>query len=786
MTTAGQLRNGYPAFRVFVFGVEVTADVLDVKVTLNDSRAPSVASFTLASKAQDANGNFVNGDRYVIEAADIAALNLSNLPLSELEMPDTRATLATLAENIGSALAQANPFDAASLALETNNVMTNAVTDYLAATEETSENINRLLQERVQDGVADIVKSRVLQAKIKERVAVEQPPLTVTGEVQVTSAAQLAWLRGEAFRYSFQEGDCIFQSNDPVRIFMRDPFNPRVWFYMFTGFVSGNTDHVSQNNDGTVTIQVEDVTRILRYARITTNPGLFDIDAVKQQEDSVIRTFYNEDGLTELTLPEFMYTILFGSDVAGTTNQLTAGVGETIQGNRYNYKRVSVNGSTDSTASKDGCGSFTYSRSLTLVMGRDANVPETGPITAVQQREVQLLGANALAVYQAIVDHQVRASDLESMVLEGQTPVSRAGLVKDALTGDVRVDEVIRTIGENPHLYPVDAGRLLLLLPASIGPSSNRNLLIRDLIQSVATQTTYRSRLAMINDVLARIEFSFYSSPKGDLLCEMPLYDFEPKDFGTEPVTRTDIAQAFAGSIFTPEQVGIVFDSGESRGPFAPHYQIARRDTIRSERTFDDEKIRTQFATTWNVIGGYPSIGKATDVLGQAPQVTTLRALVPQFGVRFEKAEPTSFISSPEAAQLYSNLKLNQWNADARSSQTEAIPQLRLWPNRPVLHTVRNYIGTVRNVSWNITWNSSFDMSFGVNYQRGWSGQRDESGRLLYAPLGGFASRALNYAALFGIINPSESASTPSTNPAPVNAPGAVNTLPSATQRVPR
>ena len=54
--------------------------------------------------------------------------------------------------------------------------------------------------------------------------------------------------------------------------------------------------------------------------------------------------------------------------------------------------------------------------------------------------------------------------------------------------------------------------------------------------------------------------------------------------------------------------------------------------------------------------------------------------------------------------------------------------------------------------------------NIGVNYIRGWSGQvdkilKDANGKFLpiYEPLGGFASRSLNYAIIFGLLQPEES-----------------------------
>lgn len=757
MTVEGQARSAYPAWRIFVFGLEVTDDVTSCRPNWGDDRAPSTAEFTLANK----------NDRYVITSTDIGTLYNLDLPLIELPnirpMIDFEAALhgrvldaMDLAE---SPLQPSSAQDVQDIRTESASLITEARGGYEAATQDTIDSVYRQQLERIKT-IQDPAKRRVLEAKIKHRDRVSQPDFTQLGTARVAGPAQLAALRGEAYRYMFTDGDSIFHSNDHVRIFWRDPFVPKVWYHEFAGFVSDVTENKDVDGQSLITIRVEDVLRPFRYSRIVTNPGVFDIEVLQQIEDAVIQTFYNDTGFTDLTLPEVVYTICFGSDVAGIQLRST----DALPGIRAEQRRVSVNGVTDSRGRTEGVGAFNFDRSITFVFGPEAKVPPIRPTSdVIQQREIRLLGPKALAIYQAVVDHQVQPSDLENMVLAGQKPISRAGMVKTR-DGAPKIEEVITAIGEHPELYPVDAGRLILLVPGSLGPNTNREILLKDLIQSIATQTTFRDRLSLMYDITSRIQFSFFATGRGDVLCEMPLFDFEPDDFGDEPVTRADIVKVIASSPRTGLPAvgvdGLHLDVGEVRGPYAPHFRIARKDTINLSRTFSDEKIRTQFATTWYPIQGLTSAGTAREAIGKT-EVETLRALVPQFGMRLEFAEPTGYISSPEAAQVYCNLKLNQWNADARSSQVDMIPNLRLMPNRPVLFTVRNYIATIRSVDHNLVWNQDMSMSVGTNLQRGWNGLLTSDGRPIYTPIGGFASQSLNYAALFRSTLPDQSTAVP-------------------------
>jgi hypothetical protein len=768
MTLKGQARHFFPAFRIFIFGQEVSDDVISCRINFNDSRAPSTAEFVLTNQL----------DRYIVDELDIHALYDSVPNLSEVELPDLKAKLADIDANADLQRLRAlalDPLDQAIRNLEIAEgtsreraaTIDNTQNEYLNRTESVASDLNRLVRERVERSIQDDIKRRVLAVKVNERVQVSQPSMTQTGTVKVSTPDQIAAMRGEAYRFPFQVGDTIFHSNDPVRIFWRDPRNPAVWFYMFSGFMTDWVDDVDENNQKLVTFRCEDVLRIFRYARITTNPGIFDINAIQQVEDGVIRTFFNAQGFSGLTLPEILYTLIFGSDAAGTTALLGSTGGEALPPTRFAHKRISVNAPSTSDVPGDGVGSFTFQRSVTFVFGPDPDQPVAVQRMSPNQitgREVRLRGDNALAIYQAIIDHQVRPSDLETMVLRGKEGTSRFTLVpQDPITKAPHIEAVITEIGEHPELYPVDAGRLIMLLPASLGPSANRDLLLKDLVQSVALETTFRSRLDLIFDVLARIELSFYATPKGDLVVETPLYDFEPDDFGKEPVTRADVLNVFGAAQIAAEDVGALFDVGEERGPFSPHYQVKREDTIRWQRTFSDEKVRTLMASHYQILQGYETTGTSPSI-GQEPAVTVLRSLVPQFGVRMEQVDTHGLIANKASAQIYTNLKLNQWNADARSAQVEVLPQLRIQPNRPLLFTERNYIATVRSVDHGLTWGQGGDMnmSLGVNYVRGWNGQfHTGTKRPLYATLGGFASRPLNYAILFKPVDVGNSAASP-------------------------
>ena len=786
-----QLRNFYPAFRVFVFGQEVTEDVLSVSVTLNDARAPSTAEIVLANKAKTRGGNWID-DRYIITETDIRAMAAA-VPV-DVRLPDVDPTLISVSDQLTSvrqAIADAAfrtqsaelQTDAATLDLSAEQLQLQAEQRALmkarrdqifAATETTYDEVRRQVRARIENTVIDPVKAQILATKVGETFTLDETNAATGGpgpELQATLAS-IAGLRGQALRYPMQVGDCIFHSNDPVRIFFRDPRDPTVWFYMFCGFATDWVDDVDENNTKTVTLRCEDVLRRLRYARITTSPGLIDISAAATQADLVVRTFFNDD-FSNMTLVEFLTTMIFGFSRAGTLEVARE------SGNVVDASSDSISGTTtikllnargDSTRvnlPKDGVGFFSADRSLVFTLGSDqASASFVGPIQQVDVGSTSLYTAqvNSLAVYQAVVDHQVRATDLSSMALKanGVTPIDPITLRKDSTTGEVAIDEVIKAIGEHPEIYPVDGGRFVVLAPSTLGVGYNLGVLMKG-FKGPELKTTWKTRLSKIYDVLERIEFSFYATGKGDILAEMPLHDFDPEAFGEEAVTYRQLVEVLGEA-----RAQTIFDDSHTAGPFAQEYHVARRDTIRWQRTFTDEKVRTLALCPWLNVPLLPE-AQYQDAAGQAPAHRLLSSLVPQFGVRAEFAETTvsSFISDPRAAEIYCQFLLNRFNGEARSANVSLLPQLRLMPNRPVKFTERTFIGTTREVHHQITWGERGDMSMDVktNYIRGWDGNLNAStNKPYYSYLGGYAANPQNYALLLRTQQPDSTT-------APLNAP---------------
>lgn len=789
MTKRGQARQAFPGLRVFIFGQEVTSDVTACTVTWTDARAPNTCDIELANK----------DDRYIVGPADIKALypdtDIDSIFFAELKKLHTDGswTPAEVPLDYGDERSEASEQGFRALAAYIRARDIRAAAEARIGSDPTETLLRRQRTRIANVSNQDPIKKAVMLAKLTPDTIqdVVQPDLTDTLVDEAARTKNIKGylaLTGKAFRYPYQCGDCIFHSNDAIRIFFRDPYQPQVWYHMFAGFVSDWTDAVDVNDARVVRIRGEDVSRILRYARVSTNPGIFDIEALRTNRDLAIRTAFSKP-YANLSLMEILFTILFGPDMAETRSKLQA-FDESQPDGKLSYAHKGVNGVEFTSISPLGAGAFRFDDSVIMRLGpkHEQESPKDVPAALAGH----IVGTDSLATWQALVDHQVHVSDLKDLALNrsviafekvGPYPVSELTRgTPDPL--DPTIAEVITELGSHPEKYPVGGGRLLMLAPASLGPETTNLFVEKDIIDSIPGTTTWSTRLGIIYDLMERIDYSFYASPKGDLICEMPLYDFDPHHFGNEKVSSKlfDLDQllsppaslmpvSFLDELATTSlQTDHIRRSealkgakslveSEGRGPYAPHLIFRSGDMISWERTFSDERVRTQFVVPKATLMQLLSTGNSTDTLGQPPGVYTAFPLVAAFGVRAEQSDLLGFISSPQAARIYAEMRLHKINADARSAAVEVLPRLGVGVNRPVEFEDRQFIGTVRQVTHTIRWGSGGEqtMSLDVNHLRGWSGQVDESGNPFYEPIGGFASRTLNYALRLQLTDPESS-----------------------------
>lgn len=558
--------------------------------------------------------------------------------------------------------------------------------------------------------VPDEDKSRVIKQKLTANVT------TVTAEnpreaypINFESAAP-------AYRYPFQVGKPIFHPNDPIRIALRDEADPNVWYWAFAGFMSDFTDSVTPNQARTVTIVGESVSKLLRYARFTSNPGIADINSlmVKTLNGDIQSRTAMANVFIGATLPQMMFAMLFG---ISAFDEASGGAIQSTDSNIYvtssvlHHDVVYAWGGGSLQYFKSGIGHIRLNDPTTPLAGRSTVFEYGDGISSSHDGDVpqqlESRSINNLEEYQMAIDTMVIMDDLVNMAAPSTSPIH--ALPNDTIT------QIIEYIGRHPEIYPIDGGRLMMLIPKGLGVG-NREIVTRDLMSgSYAMNTEWITRAQLIFDMVDRIEFVMYTTGKGDFCVEFPLVDFKPADFGK----------------------------------YANRYVIGNQDISNIDSAFIDAKVATQ------VIGIRTPVKNRSEVFVTPlmrttgnTKVTTLWHLIPMYGVRQIPITTKGYISSFDGVEIYNHISLNRTNADAYTQKLNMNPRFSAQINRPYYIQYRNHIGTTRNYSHNITWGVGGSVTSNLNFSsmRGWAGDIDiETGDMIFTPIGGWSSRPYGY-----------------------------------------
>ncbi len=706
-----QARYAYPKYKVFIFGVEVTDDCVGISKTEHESGAPNTCTVTLLNESDD----------YVITTNDMATL--VGVPGGKVNIPWLNG---------------------------------------LAGVDQSSNPLNKAVGRGKEiTGIQSKRKTAILNRKNSVIQQINQsdrqgPTGTPISETNLTN-----YYGTSVKRYPFADGAPIFHSMDPVRIAMRDPFNPARWYWHFSGFVSDMVESTDENNVKTLNIVVEDPSKLFRYTRVFLNPGIIDAKVVIADEDLRVQSFY-ASFLRGLSLPEIFFTLFFGPDRAGTE--------------KTSQSSTSATGKSKLSTKVRGIGHFALDASTYCTFGPEpeavapkssdsTNKSPTGKRGLVDVKPPQKLGGangDSLQTWQSLIDHEVQPSDLYTMATEADRAV--ANLIEDRASslgknGDkLLVEDVIGYIGSHPEQYLVDGGRLMMLIPASLG-SENNAIMMNDIIQSYALNSEWHSAGEIMMEVISRIQFVMYATPKGDIVIEPPLYDFDPDDFGLKPISGDSFADSLPSSnsgsgkdnAISILALGELKFPGYDRGPYGRSYIILKRDTYKWESAFIDEKVYTIAICPHNIVQNWDTIPN-TSIIGDM-QVVRLPDLIPLYGVRPAPITPRGYLATSEAAHLFAAITLAKLNADSHNASIQHVPNIKLWLNRPIYVEGRNFIGTTKQITNTITWGAAGDMNTTSDLYaiRTWGGQVSEKDptQPIFTTIGGQGSRPLDYSILF-------------------------------------
>ena len=841
----GVYRAAFPSYRVFIYGHEVTEDTLDVRVNQaggSAERIPSGCSFTLANK--DSQYMISHADMLSISKARGMAPGDIDTQIKETRI-DSIQNYSKLYEDIDNFLYNADPegayeilkslgwFDEdvagkiRALVAPTSSDPFSATIDNVPGTYD-REKLDALITEAIEkrkikiEGVTSItwddsyliynseVKREVIQSKMgyKTESVPLWGPTFASGEREIF------------FDYPMQEGMCIFHQNDPVRVAFRDPFDPRMWYWMFAGFVDATTENSGVNRDSTITITCTDVSKMARYSTLQSQ-RLMDPNIVDRFGDGTAAdigiTFYNQV-FAGLTIFEILETLFFGakSTLAELTPRTMADINamdeERLAVLLYNMRvtlspeeaadifgqgvqEIQVGENNDTVyrlQNIDSARQKLFSlqqnqKKQQLQKFKDIGVIRSPRGVAFKRKSKEaglhvyfkgemdatdkVIGSNVVDLWHwnEIIHHRVRKDDLYNMYARQDDPSSATA--DPAYNGEIderdfpydpsmmEIKDVIKAIGTDLERFPVGAGNVFLLMPATVETKLSRGILDNTIGGVSSMQSKFKDRLSLLYDLANRIDFRCYATPKGDFVFEMPFYDFNVEHFlnerqltslGDQHLDRTIntkwridnytnlFKQVYSGD-YSPDDIQemtkLRFETEELQGvdtlftySAEPYFDYAQQFVIEEHEQFGysdtstDQGIYTLCLSQRNPIANQEGIS-----VELARQQGDVRRLIPMLGIRVLEEDTWGFTDTDEQAHYYCNLTLNRVNAEQRNLGVDILPAFGLMVNRPIFWMKKMYQASIVSMQHSIVWNSSCDTSVNVNQIRGWDGDRDKN-----------------------------------------------------------
>jgi len=814
--TEGVYRDAFPAYRVFIYYHEVTADVTEIRVNQaggSAERSAGGVSLTLLNPA----------DRYILTRSDMAIIGAQAARINDRAYKvvldagyDVWRISSMMFEEL-QALASTGNIDALytyiqSVGLKPEDFITNdADGNPMIADRETLVASVLDAGSQVAGGLpvwpyhssytGDValggVKRSVLESKFTRRSELFYDK----------NSSLLTYEPKTVFDFPFQEGDCIFYPNDPVRIAWRDPFDARVWYWAFSGFIDAWTENAGTNKDSSITINCTDVTKMARYSYSQINTGLFDDlifkkDATSQDTKNQNFILYFKELFKGFTIPEVLETLFFGvgsaisnidirtrffvakmsndaavqyiydnfqgSTLAGldqmvgkVKNNHDVNLQITLRQSIYNNKMLTV---LDTLNQYDDLGIIKHPGGVSFRRKNDKHGVYVYYLGTPDIIDAQI-GEEVpdLKTWNDIIHHRVQRSDLQTMAHDGKGATIPQDIQYNK-AGSV-MDVVITTIGTNVSgLYPVGCGRVFYFTSPRLQKWLGTNAIDNAMGGTGSMHSEFLDDLTLLYDLAENIEYCFYATPKGDVVFEMPFYDFDTIHFGDPKDLMDHNYDMFESlhdyeSLFRDSYGGLYTDAelqeltnmtfklqttgtnyrvpDYTQDPvfnYLEQFAIESHETYSYSNSCSDSGVCTIARQSPKLIKG----NSAFEGLDRRYAYVFQNELIPSLGIRLIQGGMLNFIDDYDTAQLYLAVFLNRVNAEAHNLSIPTIPKFGLMVNRPIRWKKRNYSACIASLQHSIVWNSSCDTTINMNQVRGWTGEVDtKTGQPLMKHFGG-------------------------------------------------
>lgn len=437
----------------------------------------------------------------------------------------------------------------------------------------------------------------------------------------------------------------VFHKHDPIRIFRKNPIRELdEWMPAFTGYlneISYDTNYI--NGQSQVKLSCYDIRAFAAKMRV--------------QETSV----------TGVTNPR---SVFLGTEGAGSASIFTDLLNPTIVGNPLqgksfedvmeflitgtNSRSTEVSKSFGESKFRRGIGDFTTGHIINYAPGDSKEGIRPDPLE--HWHALCLFGTAGNAGFSRLNEEQTDAG----FVVGAVKPVLAAA-DNEAMDRRYITEAEARFIGERtthdkewaPHKQFVH-----FLLPA--GGTGAKNLLEADVANANSNQIDFRSRLDIMQDFAARIDYQFWVSPMGDFIVEFPQYDFHPKDYGEyETVFKVD---KHLSSDSIQDEAGDMVTCVIASGRIRPENEAQIPEFI------------------------------------QPKAVVASPMMMMRYGV-LEHEITLPFVSSTESLARLANIEFQKKLAESNKMNMDFNYRPWILPNRPVEHMERKRIGLTTAVN---------------------------------------------------------------------------------------
>lgn len=781
----GVYRAAFPAFRVFIYGQEVSGDVVEVRVNQSGGsmdRSPSTCSISLVN----------TNDKYIIDHNDMIAIQngrealINKLSESVTAYYDNYCTLPDDSGVKGDVLSEYMRILSSDSRFSPLNAEIDDLYQTIKAFQGSDE--GRWLARTVPDRV----KLSTLSKKSLEII----PNWSKFQDNYKSDYLYKGIFEGSTsakYVYPLTEGDCIFHPNDPVRVAFRDPFVPQIWYWMFAGFVDGFVEDRGVNQDSIVTINCTDVTKVARYSFFqldvgaTRDPNLAALFPIFEGVLSTTKWVAYQNLFATFSIYDILEILFFGiDDYSRTLNFMTEQFLKDMDDDEANIylmntaTKMSIDQIKALTRTERDDLVKTYVKGKRTERFAGAELPALATPRGDVRFQRKSIEHGVYALFLGI-DKNSNGDSLEAsmgefinnanlkkindyfqhrVTSEDFSIMGKTSDDKKVSSKNMSMNDIVSYIGLHQENYPVGGGRVFYVAPSGLAMGTASGILDEMVAGGGGSlHSEYKDRLTFLYDVAEQIQFCFYATPKGDVVFEMPFYDFDPWMFsdnssfvantvladvtklarerldswakGSTKYTAEEIAEMMElSSNLTMAEEGFSFYDMDDLD-YSSYYIIDKNETYGFSNALSDSGLKTMGRCTPKNVEKQGEGGQANDTNSRETQFVVAPELAALLGFRpaSEKSAWT-FVTSDEGARVMAAIDLRRSNSEARSLNIQVLPHFGLMVNRPLYWRQRNYVANIVSCQHSIVVNSSCETQVNVNYARGWKGEYHDGGEM--------------------------------------------------------